>query len=173
MRRITTCATLLFAVLALTTTSAADEKKKSPFNADVRAFLQNADKFELLSLDPNAPRDEDKPYYRKEWRLLGVAEVKSAKTRAALITALKKAHEEHDGIGYFCFIPRHAIRATTGNKVVEIVICFECRQTHTYTTVGDKTESDEFLISGSAQPVFDKVLTDAKVPLPKPPKKDD
>jgi hypothetical protein len=70
-----------------------------------------------------------------------------------------------DGNGARCFEPRHGIRATDGKKSVDLVICFECGWV--YVFVDNDEKSVQLNIKGNLQPALDKVLTDAKVPLPK------
>jgi len=45
-----------------------------------------------------------------------------------------------------------------------VVICFRCSSAEVYV---DNTKESHFYLTNSPQPEFDKVLTDANVPLPK------
>jgi hypothetical protein len=63
-----------------------------------------------------------------------------------------------------CFEPRHGVRAMAGGKTVDLVICFACSEVQVWSDDGKDLEGLA-LIGDSAQAAFDKVLTDAKVPL--------
>ena len=64
-----------------------------------------------------------------------------------------------------CFKPRHGIRAVVDGKKVELVICYECLSMSVYV---DGKRSSALTVKGPEK-VFNKFLTDAKVPLPKQP----
>ncbi|HVK07929.1 MAG TPA: hypothetical protein VM597_04035 [Gemmataceae bacterium] len=152
-----------FAVAALVLTLAApawaEEKNQIP--DDLRAVLEKADKFELLSLSPERLKEKPKDAFHG-WKVLGQTTVTAA-DRDRLVPAFAKGVADNSGVVAACFNPRHGIRATRGGKTAEFVICFECFQVHAYR--GDKKEDDSFLITASPQPTFDAVLKAAKVPL--------
>ena len=150
---------VLFAAASL---GCAAEKNAIP--DDLRAALENADQFELLSLDPKPSAEKPRDGFHG-YKVLGQTVVKDADARKKLVDALKKGVAEHDGRVADCFNPRHGIRVTQGGKTAELVICFECYQAHAY--LGDK-ETKGFLLTASPQATFDGVLRDAKVPLPEP-----
>jgi hypothetical protein len=130
---------------------------------DVKTILEKADKFELLSLDPEYLKEKPADGFHG-WKVLGRTTVKDADARKTLLAAFEKGVEENKGEVARCFDPRHGIRATRGDKTVDLVICFECYQVKVFAGEGERKD---FLVTGSPQPTFDKVLTDAKVPLPK------
>ena len=68
------------------------------------------------------------------------------------------------GTGAKCFDPRHGIRVTTGGKSVDLIICFECSWVYVYLDKDD--EAAHLTIKRDQQPALNKILTDAKVPLP-------
>jgi hypothetical protein len=140
---------------------AADEKNEIPTAA--RAILDKATDFELYSLDP-AQRLDDKDGGYHGYKVLGKTAIKDADIRKKLVEALAKSAADNDGTVAGCFIPRHGIRAKHDGKTVELVICFQCLQVQVFL---DDKKDKGFLITSTPQPVFDKVLTDAKVPLPK------
>jgi hypothetical protein len=127
----------------------------------VQTILAKADKFELYSLDPDRGKEKPKDKFHG-WKVLGKAALKTAETRKKLIEALRKGVKANDGTVADCFNPRHGIRATHQGKTVDLVICFECYSMIIYE--GKKTAT--VLTTGAPQPVFDKVLKEAKVPLP-------
>lgn len=66
-------------------------------------------------------------------------------------------------IGLGCFNPRHGIRAVSGGKTVDLLICFECRHVEVY-------ENGKLIMrrdpgTDAAKLYFDRVLTQARVPL--------
>lgn len=131
--------------------------------ADVKAALEKATEWELYSLHPEQTQEEPKDAFHK-WRVLGKTSVKDADTRKTLLAALEKGAKDNDGTEARCFNPRHGIRVKAGDKTIDLVICFECYQTVVFT--GDE-HTGKFLTMRSPQPALDKVLTDARVPLPK------
>src|SRR5829696_4569024 len=126
-----------------------------------RAALEEADRFELLSVVPDRQPDRPEDDFHG-WTVLGRTPVTDADTRSALVTALKKGAGENDGIAANCFNPRHGIRATRGDQMVDFVICFECLQVQVYAGAG---RAGGFLTTASPQPAFDRVLREAGVPL--------
>jgi hypothetical protein len=142
---------------------AADKDNKLPDKA--KAVLEKADSWELYSLDPAAKQDGSRNDGFHGWKVLGKTEVKDAKVREQLLTALTKGIAESDGFGAKCFDPRHGIRAKLDKQSVDLVICFECSWVYVFS---DGTNHDGTAVTtGKPQAAFNKVLQDAKVPLPK------
>jgi hypothetical protein len=54
-----------------------------------RAALENADQFELLSIDPDRQQDKTKDDFHG-WKVLGKTQIKETDTRTKLVAALKK-----------------------------------------------------------------------------------
>lgn len=131
--------------------------------ASVRAALAGAKSLELYSLDPSRQEDVPKDNFH-DWKVLGKTNIAHAEQRKQLISALQNGVAESFGAAAACFNPRHGIRAVHEGKTVDLVICFECFQVQIF--VGE--EQDSVLLTDSPQPAFDKLLTDAGVPLPKP-----
>jgi hypothetical protein len=160
---------IVIAVLGLSYTSAsvkaADLTNKIP--EAVRTALENAERFELLSLNPNAQPNQRPNEQFHGWRILGSTVVKDAETRNDLVTALKKGVEENKGMAANCFNPRHGIRVSRDGNTNDLVICFECLQVLVYQN--DKGEKPAgFLISDStqsAESLFNRALMKQKIPL--------
>ncbi len=128
-----------------------------------KAALQEGDRVELFSLDP--PRLEEKPPdHFHGWRVLGKTLIKDAAVRKTLVGAFLQGVEDSDGAVAGCFNPRHGIRVAHKGRITDFVICFECLSVKVHT--GDEKEGG-FLIADSPQGAFNKILADAKVPLPK------
>ena len=131
--------------------------------ADAKAALEKATEWELYSLDPSRLKEPPEDNFHG-WKVLGKTTVKDAETRKKLLAALDKGAKDNDGTVAGCFNPRHGIRVKAGDTTIDLVICFECFSASVFA--GDE-RSGSFLTTASPQPALDKVLTDAKVPLPK------
>ena len=126
----------------------------------IATVLARADRFELFSLDPlDEPASE--PGHFWGWRVLGSVVVTSAE-RDELVPALVRGIAENGGWVAACFDQRHGIRASCGESSVELVVCFECSQVNFYK---DGKQFGSVLVTSSLEPVFDRVLASAAVPL--------
>jgi hypothetical protein len=151
------------AVAAVGCASLSPAADKNTFPADVQSVLDKCDEIELYSLDPARNVDKEKPKEEFHgWKVLGKTTLKKD-DRKAVLAALNKGIKESDGTVAACFNPRHGIKATHDGKTVEVVICFECLSMQ--VNYGDK-KTASLTTTGTPQKTFDKVLTDAKVPLP-------
>jgi hypothetical protein len=117
-------------------------------------ILEGADQLVLASVDPG-----DGKNFGKE---LGSIVIKDAAQRKQILAALYKSVAEGKGVAK-CFEPRHSISATKDGMTVEMVICFQCDRLH--LTVGKQKEPTIVPISGSAEPVLNKILKDAGVKI--------
>jgi len=129
--------------------------------ATAAAILEQADHFELLSLNPDQQQKAAEGDFHG-YRVLGTAVISDTETRKKLVSTFKKAVAENQGIAAACFNPRHGIRATRNEKRADFVICFECNQVRVFGEV-----QRTFLITSSAQPLFDSVLRSNGVPRAK------
>jgi hypothetical protein len=169
MTRLRTIVPAAFAMLLTTVCAWTADKPENKLSADVKEILEKAGRLELLSLDPAVERMKGKEGFHG-WKILGKTPVKDAAVRKEIVTALDKGIAESDGNGAKCFDPRHGIRVQRDGKTVELVICFECGWIYVFQ--GDKEERQGVAVTtGKPQAVFDKVLKEAEVPLPKPGKK--
>ena len=66
------------------------------------------------------------------------------------------------GESAMCFYPRHGLRATRKGKTAELLICFHCMNFYTYTSDGQRHPPMN-AISRSAQPVFNRLLSEAGI----------
>lgn len=137
----------------------AEVVKKLP--AEVRDALNQPSSFELVSLDPAKGLKETEEFHG--WKELGKTPIEEA-DRAKLVDALLKSVEENDGTVAGCFLPRHGLRITKGNKKIDIVICFQCYSANYYV---DGKKGGYFLVTRSPQAAFNQALQDRKVALPK------
>jgi hypothetical protein len=116
----------------------------------VTALLDKAEQIELWSLEPETNK------------VLGKTTIKDAETRKKVLATLYKGIKDSDGTYAKCFEPRHRLVATVDGKTVDMIICFECLQIKMVAPAMDRN----LTTTATPQATFDKVLTDAKVPLP-------
>src|SRR5262245_23786133 len=150
------------ATIAAARIAGADEPRNA-LPEEVAKVLASAAEVELYSLDAERA-GKGEPEWRG-WKLLGKTTVKGD-AKKEVLAAVTSGAEEGPKYGAKCFDPRHGVKATHDGKTVQLVICFEC--SWVYASVGDG-EATKLTISGEPQKVLDRVLTEAKVPLPKGP----
>jgi hypothetical protein len=66
--------------------------------------------------------------------------------------------------GARCFLPRHVLRITSGGETVDVLLCFECWR-YQIIREGDEQPYRRGIVSSEAQPLLDRVLAEAGVPL--------
>jgi hypothetical protein len=134
----------------------------------VAAILAKAEQIEFYSLDPdeNARKEKGKEFHG--WRVLGKTVLQDARAREDLVGELDEAFGR--GAMAKCFEPRHGIRAKHEGQSVDLVICFACATVYIYYDGKDERAAST-TIDKVAEPAFDKILKDAKVPLPRPAEK--
>jgi hypothetical protein len=125
------------------------------------AALEKAEQFELFSLDPKEDNEKDGFHW---YKILGRTTIKDADVRKKLVQTFGKGIDDFNGLPAKCFDPRHGIRVRKGDKTYDFLICFHCHLIPIF--LGDK-QIDTWYTRGDPQALFDKVLKDAKVPLPK------
>lgn len=120
--------------------------------------LEGADRYELLSLDPERqsvqPTSSPSGLFHGR-RVLGSVVVTDSATRRRLNDALRGGAKSILSLPAMCFDPRHGIRVTRNGRTTDFVICFECEQVQ--VRVGDQLVAG-WLTGDSPQPVFDQVL---------------
>jgi hypothetical protein len=137
----------------------------NPIPARVERLFDQAESFELYSLDPatdpREKRDKTETYYG--WKVLGKTRIKEQAVRKKLVDALRLAAEDNATSMAACFIPRHGLRLTSGKETVDLVICFQCLRIQVFVN-GNMAKG--FLTTGDPQKEFDAVLRAAGVELP-------
>jgi hypothetical protein len=138
-------------------------KGKSIPAMELRA-LERGEAYELVSLDPDPRKRVDQASTDgfHGWFVLGRTAIEDPDVRRKLNEALSNGVRNSGNMAAKCFNPRHAIRVTLGDEVIDFVICFECRQVAVFT---GNSEAEWFLTSDLPQAVFDDVLKQAGVPL--------
>jgi hypothetical protein len=127
----------------------------------VRSILEEAEHVELISLDPNSLGKLKDGYYG--WKVVGKLAIENAETRQSVISAVERSISQ-GAPRAACFVPRHAIHARTNDgRKLDLLICFQCNRVEVY--VNNERQGPDLPTSGSSEPILDKVLTDANVPL--------
>lgn len=142
------------------------QHKNIALSEETRALLERSEKFVLLSIEPNpSARDRETNHQKRfhNYPILGQTEISEPKGRSELLTALYGGIKKDDGRRYACFAPRHGIIAIAATNRVELVICFECRLVEEYLN----SKRSECLMSDSPRETFNRILTEAGVPLAK------
>jgi hypothetical protein len=94
----------------------------------VRSVLEHADTLEFLTLNPSPPENPASVADTLAgYEILGRVTITDPTLRERLMGGLYAAVNGSDGSVMSCFNPRHALRATRGETVVSVIICFECR----------------------------------------------
>jgi hypothetical protein len=130
--------------------------------ADTRKLLDKAEVIELLSLDPAEGKEKEGFH---GYKVLGSVKLEKKADREKLLKAFYKGIDDSDGTVAACFIPRHGLRAKVDGKLIEIVICFQCLSMRVYV----EGKPSSALTTGSPAAVFNEILKEHKVALPKGP----
>ncbi len=151
----------------------ADDKKEpdDPSEIYTKEVLQDAliksEQFELFALSLRGGGDEDKgkkPETFQGYTVLGKLTIKDADTRKKLADTFpkppKKGDIEREPLKYLCFDPRHGIRLSIKGKLVDLLICFQCREFH---VCDEKKTLAVRPISIRGYTVFNKILGDANI----------
>jgi hypothetical protein len=121
----------------------------------------------LYSLDPGPRPDSPPPELGPEgglngFKILGKLSLTDPKQRSIAVDALNAAIRAADyRLMAACFVPRHAIRVTAGNKTFDFMICYQCRQIQLF----EQGVSKAVIGIPDAPESLNKLLTEAKIPL--------
>jgi len=126
---------------------------------EVSKALGSAKKLELYSLEPwFDPSTEEEQWHDNV--LLGKTTLSADKAKLA-VTELNTALKAWDGKPPICEESRQAIRIESEGKKYDLLLGFEC---HGLSIYRDDKLIVQLGIGGSPRP-FNKLLTDAKIPL--------
>lgn len=129
------------------------------------AGLRADDSLTLYSIDPTeiAAGKEPEPgelFHRH--LVLGKIDIADAAARRQIVSSVKSGVARGNPfVAKACFWPRHGIRAVSGGRTVDLLICFQCDSVAVYR--GETVASDP--ISDSPKPLLNEYLTSAGVPL--------
>lgn len=133
---------------------------------ELSVALRNGELLTLYSLDPSEPNPGTTPAQTlHDWPVLGTTDVTAAPTRTSLLDALDAGIADSDGSVAACFDPRHGLRAEHNGKTYDVVICFRCSAALWYI---DDVQQAAIPITRTPQPIFDRTLKSASVPLAPP-----
>ncbi len=138
----------------------AELRRGTPIPRRLWDALDHADRYELLSLDPDVS-DTDEPPLFHHFHILGRTDVTDA-DRRRLNNALDAGVRGNSGAVAACFQPRHGIRVTTGETTTDFVICFHCLHISVYR---DDERLEGMLTTESPEPTFDAILQQHNVAL--------
>src|SRR5206468_2079028 len=94
--------------------------------------------------------------------VLGKVEINDASKRKEIIDALNESRAQGKYVAK-CFYPWHGVRVVEEGQETDYLICFECH--YLQINLNGVVKSTGEPISRHAQPVFNKVLDEAKVPI--------
>jgi hypothetical protein len=153
---------------------AADETIPAPF----RAILEQADRLEVVSVDPEVHRsfgygtEAAEPRPLERWLtalaetdgVFGRVTVSDAGERAAIVSALL------DGVAHpqpaaACYDPRHALLARRGDATVVVHLCFACGALVLFDAATTDVRRVSIGDPAGLQQRLDALLLAAKVPL--------
>jgi hypothetical protein len=145
--------------------AASDNKPDNSLPREARDILASADKLEVLSI--SVARNKEKEDFHG-FHVLGTTTVTDKELRRKLADAIESAVAESTvyDVG-FNYNPRYGLRATSGGKVVEMIICFHCTQIEVYVE-GKLTK--KCATKQTLQKLLNQILADAKIPVPPTPR---
>ncbi len=103
-----------------------------------------------------------------DYPVLGKIEVTDRRQVRDILAAVRRAIRKAPEVGANCYWPRHVVRTVKGGETVDVVICFQCSRYQVYREGKRETEGTQKL-SPDDEPLFDKLLSDAGIPLAKMP----
>lgn len=95
--------------------------------------------------------------------VLGKIDLIDPGVRRDVLRALNEGVKQ-GGVFAKCFWPRHGLRAVSGGKQVDYVVCFACTQMRVYAE-GSNPNGKEVTISKYPRETFNRVLNNAGVPV--------
>src|SRR5689334_24990229 len=101
---------------------------RKKFIAELAGHLDSADRIDLFRLNPERLPEGDKGG-RKEfhgYEVLSERRVEAKGQRQEAAAFLGKALHWNPARRASCFNPRHGLRAVSGKRTLDFVICFEC-----------------------------------------------
>ena len=154
-------------ITVLSDRAAAKNRQENRLSDDAMHALISDPKLTLFSIDPDhgTATSPDVPTFQR-WPVLGQTTITAGEQRQRLADTLQHGLSRWSGREMVaCFNPRHAVRATDGERSFDFLICFECGWLYYYPP-NEKKHS--FCIRTKAGP-FDDILLAAKIPMPKQP----
>ncbi|MGV3757769.1 MAG: hypothetical protein ACO1QS_20505 [Verrucomicrobiota bacterium] len=130
---------------------------------DAVGKLQTAQEITLYSLEPTADRAALQKFEQFHGiPVLGKTTITDAALKQTVIDAILEATINLQGSESPCFIPRHGLKIVSGGKITELSLCFECAKLELHSDGG------YYSLARRPQPLLNRILIDAGVPLPIP-----
>lgn len=130
---------------------------------ELSSALKSEYEVELYSLNPEKLDEEPESDFHG-WEVLGSEKLDGDKGRE-IVEGFKSGLASAPDYVAGCFNPRHGLRISSAEKVVDLVICFQCVQI--YVFVGDERIAN-LRTSASPRQLFDKVVAEHRLPMPGP-----
>ncbi|MEE2939740.1 MAG: hypothetical protein VX460_05095 [Planctomycetota bacterium] len=124
---------------------------------ELAEVLREATEWTIYALDPvreGSDEGSDEGHYHG-YPVRGRATIDSRSDRAQLSHALAQGIAGNQDTLGKCFLPRHGVRASSGDRACDLVICFECLQIHVYDGSGQRLQ--DALTTSDPRRVFDHV----------------
>jgi hypothetical protein len=143
-----------------------EQRTQVIFKGGAKAALEQSEALTVLSIEPTPSFGYAENAFQ-DHEVFGKTTVTGA-AKTALLASLYNglaSRPRNDGLEYIgigCFMPRHGIRAVHKGTTIDLLICFSCMKMQVYE--GNKQINQEFS-SNEPQPEFNRVLTQANVPL--------
>ena len=116
-------------------------------------ILRETEEWTIYALQPEMEGPVEDGFHGHAIR--GQATIDSRSDRAQLSHALAQGIAGNQDMVASCFLPRHGIRAGSGDRVCDLVICFECLQINVYD--GGEERAAQVLTTSGPQRVFDRI----------------
>ncbi len=174
---------LIAAILGATVSLISVGPARGKSNDEIIAFIRNAEDITLYSINPETDEwrrslglkpNKPSPLFFV-YPILGVVEGKSEALKEKLRkAALETVTPPLAGFStkMMCFEPRHALKFKSGNQVLELIICYECRS-FIFGFNGRFLDENEDGINfkSPAQADLNSILDELKVPRDIPKRK--
>lgn len=130
----------------------------------IRSDLEHVESIQILSVG-YAPGKDGEEYagFIGYYPILAEASISDKSEVDTISISLAEGIKKATGIYMLCFTPRHAIRYTIGDRMTEILICFECLKGRLVES-GNHTE---FFVTHDPEGAWDELFK--KYNLPKVP----
>lgn len=129
--------------------------------------LRESPQVVLVSIDPTFAGELLGGRKFHGYRYLGETSLSSPEKRQQVVQTLRQDVSRWNGVHGLCFLPRHALRATSNGTTYDFLVCYECWTLVVYAGDGSLATIG---ITGSDR-LFNEVLRAAKVALADPPDK--
>ena len=121
--------------------------------SELAEVLREAAAWTIYALEPAMEEPIEDGFHGYPVR--GQATINSRSDRAQLSHALAQGIAGNQDMIAKCFLPRHGIRAESGDRVCDLVICFECLQIKVHDNGEARTE--QVLTTSGPQRIFDRI----------------